>query len=157
MTPDTARRIAAHARRLLTARLIRPADYAVLDVLLWRVRRPGRWDCAPDYKTIARLAGICRSRAIAAVRKLVDLGIMTKTRRHVLVSWGRNRAQRAARQVANSYTFCAHMSKESSTRSADSGEERFKKVLGSVEAALARFGALAGLEMLTRGEPKPSG
>lgn len=140
MTPESARRIASTGRRLLTARLIRPADYAVLDALLWRVRKPGRWDCDPDYATIARLAGICRSRAIEAVRRLVALGILTKRRRHVLVRWGSNRAQVAARQVSNSYTFCVCVSKESSPRSADSDSliDRGSKAL---EAALSGLGS----------------
>lgn len=139
MLPSTARRIAANARRLLTARLIHPADYAVLDALLWRVRRPGMWDCDPDYATLARLAGICRGRAIEAVRVLVSLGLITKTRRHALVRWGRNRAQVAARQLSNCYVFCAP-SKESSPRPADSDSKLDSGSTG-LERALSRFKA----------------
>jgi len=106
MLPSTASRIAATGRRLLTARLLRPADYAVLDALLWRVRRPGRWDCDPDYATISRLAGCCRSRAIKAVATLERLGLLSRQRRHALIRWGRNRAQVAARQLSNCYVSC---------------------------------------------------
>jgi len=139
MNPTTASRIAATGRRLLTARLLRPADYAVLDALLWRVRRPGRWDCDPDYATLARLAGICRGRVIEAVRVLVSLGLITKTRRHALIRWGRNRAQVAARQLSNAYVFCAP-SKESSGRSADS-DSRLERGSTGLERALAGLGA----------------
>jgi len=138
MLPSTASRIAATGRRLLTARLLRPADYAVLDALLWRVRRPGRWDCDPDYATLARLAGICRGRAIEAVRVLVSLKIITKTRRHTLIRWGRNRAQVAARQLSNCYVFCAP-SIESSPRPADSDSRLDSRSTG-VERALAGLG-----------------
>jgi len=141
MLPSTASRIAATGRRLLTARLLRPADYAVLDALLWRVRRPGMWDCDPDYATLARLAGICRGRAIEAVRVLVSLGLITKTRRHALVRWGRNRAQVAARQLSNAYVFCAPII-ESSPRPADSvsgldsGSVRLERALAGLGRAM---------------------
>jgi hypothetical protein len=78
MSPDQARRMAQHGRRLLTARIISPTDYAVLDALLWRCRRPGRSDLAVDYRSIARLAGVCRDTAIGAVRKLADIGLIQK-------------------------------------------------------------------------------
>lgn len=153
MTPETARRITAHVRRLLTDRVLNAYDFAVYDVLMWRVRRPGRWDCDPDYATIARLAGCCRDRAIEAVKKLVALGIITKTKRHVLIRWGRNRAQVAARQISNSYVFAAPII-ESSPRAADSGFliDRGSKAL---EAALAGLGARIGLAI--QGRPEPTG
>lgn len=143
MSPETARRITAHVRRMLTERMLNAYDFAVYDVLMWRVRKPGRWDCDPDYSTIARLAGICRDRAMKAVRKLVGLGVLTKKRRHVLVRWGANRAQVAARQVSNVYYFCVPPSKESSPRAADSDSllDRGSKAL---EAALAGLGRAMG-------------
>ena len=138
MTPETARRITAHVRRLLTDRVLNAYDFAVYDVLMWRVRKPGRWDCDPDYSTIARLAGICRDRAIEAVKKLVSLGVISKTKRHVLIRWGRNRAQVAARQISNSYVFAAPII-ESSPRAADSGF-LLDKGSKALEAALAGLG-----------------
>ena len=149
MTPETARRITAHVRRLLTERMLNAYDFAVYDVLMWRVRKPGRWDCDPDYSTIARLAGICRDRAMKAVRKLVGLGVLTKKRRHVLVRWGANRAQVAARQISNSYVFAAPII-ESPTRAADSDSliDRGSKAL---EAALAGLGRAMGGSMMSGG------
>ena len=141
MTPETARKITAHVRRLLTDRVLNTYDFAVYDVLMWRVRRPGRWDCDPDYATIARLAGICRDRAMKAVAKLAELGVLTKKRRHVLVRWGRNKAQVAARQVSNSYVLAAPI-KESSPRAADSGFLESKRGSAALETALVRLGAV---------------
>lgn len=105
MSPAQAARTAAHGRRLLTARLITPHDFAVLDTLLWRLRRPGRSDLAAPYAAIARLAGVCRDTAIAAVRRLIDLGLIAKTKRRVRVRWGRGLALLASRQIANRYEF----------------------------------------------------
>ena len=76
MTPETARRTAQHARRLLTARIITPHDYAVFDALLWRCRRPGRADLIATYAAVARLAGVCRDtasyRAMGDSSSLID-------------------------------------------------------------------------------------
>ena len=107
MSPQQASRVAAHGRRLLTAKLLTPHAYAVLDAMLWRLRRPGRWDTSAPYSTIARLAGVSRDAAVEAVHKLVRLGVLTKEHRRVLVRWGANRAQVASRQIANLYVFCA--------------------------------------------------
>lgn len=103
MSPDQAARTASHARRLLTAHILTPHDYAVLDAMLWRLRRPGRADLAAPYATIARLAGVCRDQAMRSVRKLVEIGLLTKQMRRVRVAWGRGCV--ASRQIANAYVF----------------------------------------------------
>jgi hypothetical protein len=122
MSPQQASRLAAYGRRLLTAKLLTPHDYAVMDALLWRLRRPGRWDTAAPYNTIARLAGVSRDTAIGAIHKLVTLGIVARKQRRVLVRWGRNRAEIASRQIANLYVFNA-LSTESATPPATRGLE----------------------------------
>ena len=147
MSPQQASRVAAHGRRLLTAKLLTPHAYAVLDAMLWRLRRPGRWDTAAPYITIARLAGVSRDTAIEAVHKLVKLGVLTKEHRRVLVRWGANRAQVASRQIANLYVFCAP-STESASPPPDKGLENLstkqqgnavdKSMLGRALARLAR-------------------
>lgn len=149
MTPETARKITAHVRRLQTAGLLTAHDFTAFDVLMWRVRKPGRWDCDPDYATIARLGHICRGKAIDAVKKLVALGVISKTKRHALIRWGRNRAQVAARQISNSYVFAAPII-ESPTRAADSDSliDRGSKAL---EAALAGLGRAMGGSMMSGG------
>jgi hypothetical protein len=103
MSPHHASRTAQHARRLLTARILTPHDYAVFDALLWRCRRPGHASLIATYQAVARLAGVCRDTAISSVRKLADLGILAKARRRVRVMWGRG--ELASRQAANCYEF----------------------------------------------------
>lgn len=107
MSPHAAQRTAQHARRLLTAHIITPFDYAVLDALLWRCRRPGHADLIVSYAAVARLAGVCRDTAIEAVRKLTQVGLIQKITRRVLVRWGPGRALLASRQAANCYVFRA--------------------------------------------------
>ena len=142
MNPATAKRIERHGWRLLRMRAIKPRDQTVLMWMLWHSRAPGRWECAPAYQAIANATGICRDQAIKAVAALVALGIITKTKRHVLIRWGRNRAQVAARQISNSYVFAAPII-ESSPRAADSDSllDRGSKAL---EAALAGLGRAMG-------------
>lgn len=147
MSPQQASRVAAHGRRLLTAKLLTPHAYAVLDAMLWRLRRPGRWDTSAPYSTIARLAGVSRDAAVEAVHKLVRLGVLTKEHRRVLVRWGANRAQVASRQIANLYVFCAP-STESARPPPDKGLKNLstkqqgnavdKSMLGRALARLAR-------------------
>lgn len=129
MTPTAAQRTAQHARRLLTAHILNPYDYAVLDALLWRCRRPGRDDLTVAYAAVARLAGVCRDTAIEAVRKLADIGLIRKIKNRVKVCWGRNRAQVASRQAANTYVFCA-ISTESAVPPADKGRVRIQASAG---------------------------
>ena len=157
MSPQQASRVAAHGRRLLTAKLLTPHAYAVLDAMLWRLRRPGRWDTSAPYSTIARLAGVSRDAAVEAVHKLVRLGVLTKEHRRVLVRWGANRAQVASRQIANLYVFCAP-STESARPPPDKGLENLstkqqgsavdKSMLGRALARLAR--AVWGFDALVR-------
>lgn len=150
MTPQQAARTAAHGRRLLTASILTPHDYAVLDTMLWRLRRPGRSDFAAPYKVIARLAGVCRDCAIEAVRKLELIGILAKQKTRVIVRWGRNRAQIASRQAANIYVF--HSPSTESARPATSiGIDRLYLTVPGVqarpsalEAALSRLAGAVG-------------
>ena len=155
MQTDTARRIDRHSWRLLKQRLIKPRDHTIFLWLLWKARKPGQWGCDPTYQAIADNCGICRDQAIKAVRRLTELGLITKRRRHSLVRWGRNRSQVAARQVSNCYTFCvcAVQSKESSGQAADSSLYIDRRGSDRLEAALAGLGALAGLATHPRFEP----
>lgn len=151
MTPEQAARTAAHGRRLLTANILTPHDYAVLDTMLWRLRRPGRWDFAAPYKAIARLSRVCRGRVIEAVRKLELIGILTKQKDRIAVRWGRNRSQVASRQAANIYVFHSP-STESPRRATSIGIGRLDLKAHAVharpttlEAALGRLAEAVGL------------
>lgn len=140
MTPDTAKRIERHSWRLLKQRMLKPQYHTVLLWLLWRARRPGQWVCEPTYAEIAAGCGMCRDQAIKAVRRLIALGLIAKERRHVLVRWGRNRAQVAARQIANLYVF-RMPSKESSGQAAESRVFIDRRGSAGLERALAALGA----------------
>jgi hypothetical protein len=150
MSPDAARRTAQHCRRLLTAHIITPHDFAVADAALWRLRRHGRADWCADYASIARLAGVARSTAFNSMQKLMQLGIVTKTRRRLRVAWGRAGACVASRAMPNGWKFCT----ESAARTPDKGEARIisckhgapmKK--NALERALSLLaGAIAGAD-----------
>ncbi len=133
MTPQTAQRTAQHARRLLSAHILTPHDYAVFDALLWRCRRPGHADLIVTYAAVARLAGVCRDTAINAVRKLAEIGLIQKIRRRVTLRWGERRSLLASRQAANAYVFQA-AGTESAPTAPDKGISRFKRFTGGAVA-----------------------
>lgn len=152
MTPQAAARIQKHARRLLTARILSPAEFAVCDALLWRCRAPGRSDLAVAYASIARLCGIAVSTTVGAVAKLVAIGIIAKTKRRVRVQWGRGLY--ASRQIANAYQFLRN-STGSDDQPTDKVIERFIPTIKNktapkiaLDAVLASFAKAAGLQMV---------
>ena len=107
LSPNHAKRIAAYGRGLKELRLLTPHDFAVLDTMLWTLRTPGHAELEPKYADIARKAGVKRDTAISAVKKLVQFGLLTKTKQWVLVQWGRARGNLTARQRPNLYVFTA--------------------------------------------------
>jgi hypothetical protein len=144
MSPKAAQRTAQHARRLLTAGLITPHQYAVLDALLWRLRRHGRPDLTAPYATIARLANVSRDTAIQAIARFESLGIIQKAKRRFAVRWGRGRECVASRQAANAYLFLVPAT-ESASPPADRGRENLTGRSpgdSALEAALGRLGSL---------------
>lgn len=108
--------------------------------MLWRLRRPGRWDLAAPYTSIARLAGVCRDTAINSVRKLTEIGLIMVTKRRVLVQWGRGGGRVASRQIANAYVFKA-IETESAAKPTDKGLTRIQVGSSVLEAALSRLNA----------------
>jgi hypothetical protein len=105
LSPNHAKRIAAYARGLRELRLLTPHDFAVLDTMLWTLRKPGEAVLEPSYADIARKAGVKRDAAISAVKKLVQFGLLTKAKQWLLVPWGRARSNLTARQRPNLYVF----------------------------------------------------
>src|SRR3954464_8827941 len=105
LTPNHAKRIAAYARGLRELRLLTPHDFAVLDTMLWTLRKPGEAALEPKYADIARKAGVKRDAAISAVKKLVQFGLLTKAKQWLIIPWGRARGNLTARQRPNLYTF----------------------------------------------------
>src|SRR3982750_3200867 len=80
LSPHHAKRIAAYGRGLKELRLLTPHDFAVLDTMLWTMRKPGEVTLEPSYADIARKSGVKRDTAISAVKKLVQFGHLTKTK-----------------------------------------------------------------------------
>ena len=107
LSPNHAKRIAAYGRGLRELRLLTPHDFAVLDAMLWTLRKPGEAELEPKYADIARKAGVKRDAAINAVKKLVQFGLLTKTKQWLIVQWGRARGNLTARQRPNRYVFCS--------------------------------------------------
>jgi hypothetical protein len=105
LSPNHAKRIAAYARGLKELRLLTPHDFAVLDAMLWMLRKPGEAMLEPKYADIARKAGVKRDAAINAVKKLVQFGLLTKAKQWLIVPWGRGRSNLTARQRPNLYVF----------------------------------------------------
>src|SRR4051812_20615921 len=104
-SPNHAKRIAAYARALKELGLLTSHDFAVLDTMLWTLRKPGEAMLEPSYADIARKSGVKRDTAIQAVKKLVAFGLLTKAKQWVIVQWGRRRGNLNARQRPNLYTF----------------------------------------------------
>jgi len=88
LSPNHAKRIAAYGRGLKELRLLTPHDFAVLDAMLWTLRKPGEAMLEPKYADIARKAGVKRDAAINAVKKLVQFGLLTKAKQWLIVPWG---------------------------------------------------------------------
>jgi hypothetical protein len=124
MSPSEAARTAAHGRRLRAAHILTVYDCAVLDTMLWRLRRPGRADFTADYDSIVRLSGVKRTAAIGAVRKLAAIGLLQKITRRIRVAWGRGSV--ASRQIANAYVFRVPDT-ESAPRPAEKGLVRIQE------------------------------
>jgi Helix-turn-helix domain len=107
LSPNHAKRIAAYGRGLRELRLLTPHDFAVLDTMLWTLRKPGEAALEPSYADIARKAGVKRDTVISAVKKLVQFGLLTKTKRWLIVQWGRAASNLTARQRPNLYVFAS--------------------------------------------------
>ena len=143
MSPAEAARTASHARRLRAAHILTACDCAVLDTMLWRLRRPGRADFTADYGSIVRLSGVGRTAAIGAVKKLAAIGLLQKITRRVRVAWGRGSV--ASRQIANAYAFRAPGT-ESAPRPAAKGLARIQED-SPCERALRSLAAAFGVPL----------
>jgi hypothetical protein len=89
------------------------------------------------------LCGIAVSTAVLAVAKLVDIGLLAKSRRRVRVAWGRGGACVASRVIANAYRFAA-ICTGSDRPYADIGIVRTSKGSRLLEGALPSFAGIAG-------------
>jgi hypothetical protein len=152
LSPHHAKRIAAYGRGLRELRLLTPHDFAVLDTMLWTLRQPGHAELEPKYADIARKAGVKRDAAISAVKKLVQFGLLTKTKQWLIVPWGRGRSNLTARQRPNLYVFTSFpLESASPSTEVDILVSRVERQIvrkqadSPLERALAALAARAGL------------
>jgi hypothetical protein len=90
---------AKRLRKLLRKALITPHQFAVADALLWSCRAPGRDEAQISYDRLAKLAGVGRSCAVAAIRRLRDLGVLSWRKTRLRVAWSLGIASRQWRNV----------------------------------------------------------
>jgi hypothetical protein len=155
LPPFDAAPAAARLRKLLRRGLITPHQFAVADALLWSCRAPGREEAQVSYHRLAKLAGVGRSTAVEAVKRLRDLGVLSwrKTRLRVVWSLGV-----ASRQWRNIYRLLAGSHTESSAWLADrvqaSKQDRIEVARAGPEVrpgALEALAAIAAQRMRTLG------
>jgi len=123
MPPFDAAPLARRLRTLLRNGRITPHYYAVADALLWSCRSPGRDEAQISYDRLARLAGVGRSTAVEAVRRLRDLGVLSWRKTRLRVSWSLGVA---SRQWRNIYRLLAPRT-ESSDQPANRKQARKKE------------------------------
>jgi len=103
LSPSAAAHIAKRARKLHRLGLITHAQMAVLDVLLWDMRKPGSDTTTVTYNGLCKLAAVCRQTVADAVAAFERLGLLRRIKCKVLVLWANN--GRKWRQQANEYVF----------------------------------------------------
>jgi hypothetical protein len=104
LSPSQAGQLAARGRVLLRRRQITTHQAALLDAMLWSARRPGSAMLTASLKVLARLAGQGRSTVAEGIKRLAELGLISKIRRRARVVWG---GSVASRQIANAYVLRA--------------------------------------------------
>lgn len=115
LSPSQAGQLAARGRMLLRRRQITVHQAALLDAMLWSARRPGSAMLTASLKVLARLAGQGRSTVAEGIKRLAELGLISKIRRRARVVWG---GSVASRQIANAYVLWAEDT-ESGKRTAE--------------------------------------
>jgi hypothetical protein len=138
--------VAKRLRKLLRKGLITPHQFAVADALLWSCRAPGHDETQVSYHRLARLAGVGRSTAVEAVKRLRDLGVLSWRQTRLRVAWSLGVA---SRQWRNIYRLLAAPLTESSTRTTDRVQAKKKDCIErsqvAPEARQAAMEALAAI------------
>jgi hypothetical protein len=135
---------AKRLRKLHRAGRISHATYAVGDALLWSCRAPGRDEAQISYDRLAKLAGVGRSTATEAVKRLRALGVLSWRKTRLRVAWALGVASRQGRNV---YRLFAAPITESGQQSIDSKQvsKKARSEVGTarpgpLSAALAALG-----------------
>ena len=103
LSPTQAGAIAKRARKLLRRGLITHRQLALLDCLLWSCRRPDTGAIVVSYTALQRLAHVARATVAAGLRRLEELGLLSRVRRRVRVVWANGGQQ--SRQAASAYVL----------------------------------------------------
>jgi hypothetical protein len=105
LTPTQAGAIAKRARRLLRRGLLTHCQLALLDCLLWSCRRPDTGAIVVSYTRLQQLARVARATVAAGLRRLEELGLLSRVRRRVRVLWANGGQQ--SRQGTSAYMLHA--------------------------------------------------
>ena len=105
LSPTQAGAIAKRARKLLRRGLITHRQLALLDCLLWSCRRPDTGAIVVSYSALQRLAHIARATVAAGLRRLEELGLLSRIKRRVRMLWAHGGQQ--SRQAASAYVLHA--------------------------------------------------
>jgi len=135
--------VAKRLRSLHRAGRLTHAEYAVADTLLWSCRAPGRDESQIGYRQLAKLARVAYSTVVAAVAKLVALGVMTKRKTRLRVAWSLGVASRQWRNIYRLIAVQPVPRTESDQRPAVSVKVS-KPASMALEMALSRLGSVLG-------------
>ena len=103
LSPTQAGAIAKRARRLLRRGLITHRQLALLDCLLWSCRRPDTGAIVVSYTALQRLARVARATVAVGLRRLEEVGLLSRVKRRVRVLWANGGQQ--SRQAASAYVL----------------------------------------------------
>jgi len=93
--------IIKRARKLLRCGKITHRDYIIVDALIWCCRSPTAGRITVSFTALARLCHCARSTVANAISRLEALGVLSRIRRHALVTW--HQGGMRARRLANAY------------------------------------------------------
>ena len=102
--------VASRARKLLTKGRITHRQYALLDCLLWSCRALGRATARVSYSILQERAHQARSTVAAGITVLLNLGLIQRTRRRILII-GQN-GSRVWKQLTNVYKLIVRSERE---------------------------------------------
>jgi hypothetical protein len=114
LSPAEAGAVATRARKLLRAGRISHRTHVLLDCLLWSCRNPATGAITVSFGALQRLAHMARATVAAGLGALEQVGLLTRIRRRVRVSWVRG--GHASRQATNSYILHPPADTEFSSR-----------------------------------------
>ena len=155
LSPAQAGAIAKRARKLLRRGLLTHRQLALLDCLLWSCRRPDTGTIVVSYSALQRLARVARATVAAGLRRLEELGLLSRVRRRVRVLWANGGQQ--SRQAASAYVLHVPAGDcEFSARTVIQGQETLiieghdSAAVRAAQEALARRRETFARELLVR-------